>query len=675
MHLNGANNIRVSSYTLTQPRMPGRKQSKTYKSQIQSDTDKSLETWQSSRRVESKLKSLTLCSRSWIWPAMIDEGSMAGTAKEEGGGSGLGFPICAERGTKEGRPMEETRENEKAKTEPKQTPLNNVSYLYRDRVLKEAQCLLTDYLHSARAISFSHADSIVSYAPFSLSALVSKIPFPPNTAANDFKRFLRRFFSYRPVNEYEFFFESIGLSPSSSSLAAKLGILYSEDPRIFSSICCVGKGEFPLQRLRMLLIQKRLSWKSKNLIFASKSIFVSFILIVTFVIAAVPKFPYWNNADPGGEIDRLFQYLNKVFLNFDLSDSVPENNLQIFLRVCRNIRVFYDLDSRKGTMGELMCKNLRNIFLELDDALIAQKLKFFIKLGMEASDAGHFILKHVDLFNIDFDNPTIVMPEYLKCIGLDEDEVKLLCRKYPYVMGKNKLGNLPATMKAMNLHKRFLGKILNGNHHYLLSGFVLAGSHDTALDSGFHQGLERLKCAKRGQFLDKKVEFLLSIGFGENKLTLRSIAALKGPNDQLQERFDCLLELGIEYSVLCGMVNAKPLILNQCKDTFHEKVNFLCKDAGYSLEYLEKFPAFLCFGLENRTKPRFKMLEWLKELGLLKKLLAPSTFLTHSERRFMTFLYSVHPAAPKQWLERYSCRRDKDANKNTLFVRVHKNQA
>ncbi|KAG6500892.1 hypothetical protein ZIOFF_040753 [Zingiber officinale] len=675
MHLNGANNIRVSSNTLTQPRMPGRKQSKTYKSQIQSDTDKSLETWQSSRRVESKLKSLTLCSRSWIWPAMIDEGSMAGTAKEEGGGSGLGFPICAERGTKEGRPMEETRENEKAKTEPKQTPLNNVSYLYRDRVLKEAQCLLTDYLHSARAISFSHADSIVSYAPFSLSALVSKIPFPPNTPANEFKRFLRRFFSYRPVNEYEFFFESIGLSPSSSSLAAKLGILYSEDPRIFSvNFLCNDLGfsfSFICTLFLLLILSKQLYLAEIEKASFERSRFSRMKFILDLL---APSFLLCY-ADPGGEIDRLFQYLNKVFLNFDLSDSVPENNLQIFLRVCRNIRVFYDLDSRKGTMGELLCKNLRNIFLELDDALIAQKLKFFIKLGMEASDAGHFILKHADLFNIDFDNPTIVMPEYLKCIGLDEDEVKLLCRKYPYVMGKNKLGNLPATMKAMNLHKRFLGKILNGNHHYLLSGFVLAGSHDTALDSGFHQGLERLKCAKRGQFLDKKVEFLLSIGFGENKLTLRSIAALKGPNDQLQERFDCLLELGIEYSVLCGMVNAKPLILNQCKDTFHEKVNFLCKDAGYSLEYLEKFPAFLCFGLENRTKPRFKMLEWLKELGLLKKLLAPSTFLTHSERRFMTFLYSVHPAAPKQWLERYSCRRDKDGNKNTLFVRVHKNQA
>ncbi|XP_042407767.1 transcription termination factor MTEF18, mitochondrial-like [Zingiber officinale] len=560
--------------------------------------------------------------------------------------------------------------------------LDNVHLYLRERVVKEAQCWLTDYLHTTRAIPLSHADSIISHAPFSLSAFVAQVPFPSLAARAhaDLKRTFRRFLTYHPLNEYDFFFESIGLPPSSYSTAASTYPSYflSDDALLLAVVSALVHYGFPWTKLGLLYREEpRIFSSDSDKLIARLGALEARGFHRACIIGICLAFPsaLSADADPGGEIDRLFQYLNKVFLNFDLSDSVPENNLQIFLRVCRNIRVFYDLDSRKGTMGELLCKNLRNIFLELDDALIAQKLKFFIKLGMEASDAGHFILKHADLFNIDFDNPTIVMPEYLKCIGLDEDEVKLLCRKYPYVMGKNKLGNLPATMKAMNLHKRFLGKILNGNHHYLLSGFVLAGSHDTALDSGFHQGLERLKCAKRGQFLDKKVEFLLSIGFGENKLTLRSIAALKGPNDQLQERFDCLLELGIEYSVLCGMVNAKPLILNQCKDTFHEKVNFLCKDAGYSLEYLEKFPAFLCFGLENRTKPRFKMLEWLKELGLLKKLLAPSTFLTHSERRFMTFLYSVHPAAPKQWLERYSCRRDKDGNKNTLFVRVHKNQA
>ncbi|XP_074591983.1 transcription termination factor MTEF18, mitochondrial-like [Curcuma longa] len=557
--------------------------------------------------------------------------------------------------------------------------LTNVHYCLRERVLKEAQCCLTDYLNSARAIPFSYADSIVSHAPFSLSAFVAQVPFPTSTARADLKRIFRRFLTYNPVNEYDFFFESIGLPPSSSSSSSTAastcpGYFLSDDAVLLAAVSALVHYGFPWTKLGLLYREEPhiFSSDSDRLVSRLRSIEARGFhrACIIGICLAFPS-ALSADADPSGEIDHLFQYLNKVFLNFDLSDSVPENNVDIFLHVCRNIRVFYDLDSKKGTMAELMCKNLRKIFLELDDASVSQKLKFFIKLGMDATEAGHFILKHADIFNIDLETPSILMPEYLKSIGLHKDNVAMLSWRFPYVMGKNKLGNLPATMKAMNLHDWFLGKILNGNLHYLSSESVLAGSHDTALDSGFCQGLERLKCAKMEEFLDKKVEFMLSIGFGENKLTLRSISVLKGPNDQLQERFDCLLELGIKYSMLCRMVNAKPLILNQCKDTFHEKVNFLCNDLGYSLEYLETFPAFLCFSLENRTKPRFKMLERLKELGLLKKHPAPSTMLSNSDRGFMTFLYSVHPAAPKQWLECYSSRHDKDGNRRTLFTARH----
>ncbi|KAG6496976.1 transcription termination factor MTEF18, mitochondrial-like [Zingiber officinale] len=562
--------------------------------------------------------------------------------------------------------------------------LNNVHFLLRDRVLKEARCWLTEYLHSDRAIPFSHADSIVSHAPFSLSAFLSQVPFPSNTARADLKRIFRRFLTYHPLDEYDFFFESIGLPPSSSSSSSSAASAYpsyflSDDSLLLAAVSALVHYGFPWTKLGLLYREEpRIFSSDSDRLISRLSALESRGFHRACIIGICLAFPsaLSADADPGGEIDHLFQYLNKVFLDFDLSQSVPENNVDIFLQVCRNIRVFYDLDSRKETMGELMCKNLRKIFLELDAALIAQKLKFFINLGMEASEAGHFILKHADIFNTDLENPSILMPEYLKSIGLKKDNVATLSGSFPYVMGKNKLGNLPATLKAMNLHNWFLGKILNGNLHYLSPEFILTSSHNTSSENGFRHGLERLKSARMNLYLDKKVEFLLSIGFGENELTLRSVSALQGPNDQLQGRFDCIQGLGIEYSTLCRMINAKPLILNLCKDTVREKVNFLCNDLGYSLEHLENFPAFLSYGLESRTKPRFKMLDWLKELGLLKKHLAPSTFLSYSEREFITFLYSVHPAAPKQWLECYLSRGD-NGNQRTLFMpcRGHKNPA
>jgi hypothetical protein len=70
-----------------------------------------------------------------------------------------------------------------------------------------------------------------------------------------------------------------------------------------------------------------------------------------------------------------------------------------------------------------------------------------------------------------------------------------------------------------------------------------------------------------------------------------------------------------------------PKVLNQGKEMLNEKLNYMTLELGYSLEYLDCFPALLCFDLENRVKPRYAMLRWLQEYGLLKRPLAPATVL------------------------------------------------
>ncbi|KAJ8511649.1 hypothetical protein OPV22_002083 [Ensete ventricosum] len=215
---------------------------------------------------------------------------------------------------------------------------------------------------------------------------------------------------------------------------------------------------------------------------------------------------------------------------------------------------------------------------EVDEAVIAENLKYLTKLGMEEQKVGPFILGCHDLLGFDLENPSVAMPEYLNHGGLDKNEVTSLSQRYPYVMGKNKLGNLPGMMRAMDLHSWFVSRIWDGNYHYLSSSFVSAAPHDTAIESGFLQGLDRVKRLKKEQFVDNKLEFLLGIGFGENKITVRTFSLINSTKDQLQEHFDHLLEM--EW--------------DQAKN---------------------------------------KMLNWLKEHGLLTKHLAPATILASSEKR------------------------------------------
>ncbi|THU55229.1 hypothetical protein C4D60_Mb11t04370 [Musa balbisiana] len=549
--------------------------------------------------------------------------------------------------------------------------LMNLRYHYRARALAEAQRLLTDYLHCTRSLPFSHAESIAYNSPFTLSDLVSQFRFPPDAVAADVKVALHRFLSYRPINEFEFFFESIGLPPSSSPAAASYrGIFLSDEPRLVASVSALVHFGFPWTKLGLLYREEPSVFSSDpDCLVARLRALEARGFHRVCVIGICLAFPSALSADaePGGEIDLLFRDLRTVFVDFSLAGCVTEDDVDVFLQVSRRIRVFYDLGSRKGTMGELMGRN-REIFITVDEAVIAEKLKYLTKLGMEEQKVGPFILGCPDLLGFDLENPSVAMPEYLNHVGFDKNEVTSLSQRYPYVMGKNKLGNLPGMMRAMDLHSWFVSRILDGNYHYLSSSFVSAAPHDTAIESGFLQGLDRVKRLKKEKSVYNKLEFLLGIGFGENKITVSMLSLISGKRDKLQDRFDHLLEMGIEYSMLCRVISGTPKLLNQRKEMLHEKVNFFCNDLGCSLSYLGAFPAFLCFDLENRAKPRYNILNWHKEHGLFKKHLASATVLASSEKRFMMYLYSVHPAAPKQWLECFSSSCDSDGNQRILCL-------
>jgi hypothetical protein len=118
-------------------------------------------------------------------------------------------------------------------------------------------------------------------------------------------------------------------------------------------------------------------------------------------------------------------------------------------------------------------------------------------------------------------------------------------------------------------------------------------------------------------------------------MTTKVIPALNSTKELLLERFNYLLKRGVEYRILCRILRLFPKVLNQSEGMLNEKLNYLTEELGYSLEYLDRFPAFLCFDLENRVKPRYTMLRWLQEHGLLKKNY-PATVLANSENRFIS---------------------------------------
>ncbi|KAJ7976020.1 transcription termination factor MTEF18, mitochondrial-like [Quillaja saponaria] len=84
----------------------------------------------------------------------------------------------------------------------------NVARISR-ATFKEAQEALLEYLHLTRSLQFLDADNMSKNSPYFLEKLLKKVE-----DKEDINHSVSRFLRYHPINEFEPFFESIGLKPS-----------------------------------------------------------------------------------------------------------------------------------------------------------------------------------------------------------------------------------------------------------------------------------------------------------------------------------------------------------------------------------------------------------------------------------------------------------------------------
>ncbi|KAK9120871.1 hypothetical protein Syun_018488 [Stephania yunnanensis] len=167
------------------------------------------------------------------------------------------------------------------------------------------------------------------------------------------------------------------------------------------------------------------------------------------------------------------------------------------------------------------------------------------------------------------------------------------------------------------------------------------------VENEFKKGLEKIKSRREHRGTMERLNFLLGIGFGQNLVMIKVLSGLHGSRAQLQERFNLLLNLGIKYPNLCKIVYCRVKALNQNPAMLEEKVNYLQFGLGCSLLYLDVYPGFLCFNLENRIKPRCAIHQWLFEKGLVRRKYRITSMISPSEKTIIARLYNIHPSNPK----------------------------
>ncbi|KAK4420998.1 Transcription termination factor MTEF18, mitochondrial [Sesamum alatum] len=91
----------------------------------------------------------------------------------------------------------------------------------------DAQAALFDYLHCTRGLSFLDAEHISKNSPRFLGDLIARVE-----KEQDVSRALSRFLRYHPINEFEPFFESLGLSPTEFQSLLPRGLIFLNDDQV-----------------------------------------------------------------------------------------------------------------------------------------------------------------------------------------------------------------------------------------------------------------------------------------------------------------------------------------------------------------------------------------------------------------------------------------------------------
>lgn len=497
-------------------------------------------------------------------------------------------------------------------------------------VRTEAQTALFDYLHFTRGFHFTDAEHISKNSPHFIQNLLSEVEND-----QDISRALSKYFRYNPINEFEPFLESLGLNPSDfPSLLPKSLIFLGDDSLLlenFHALCGYGIPRIKIGKMYKeakeifeyehgVLSKKLKAYEELGL---SKSTLIKLVtccpsLLIGFidnnfllVLEKLKRFGFGSEWIGTYVSERTNLNWDRMLDTMSFLVQVGYNDKQMEILFTGNPALLFEGSGKQIyiLVGQLLKLGLKmnqiyDLFLENPQILSSKCAKnlwtavcFLTEIGMETERIAGIVTTHMEILGSTSLKCPITVMNSLK---LQQDELCLAIKKDP--------------LKLVNL-----------------------GSSNKTTDN------------QDSNTIVERKNFLLRLGYIENSDELsKALRKFRGRGSQLQERFDCLVEAGLDYNVVSSMIKRAPSVLNQTKDLLEKKIDCLQNRLGYPLEAVVAFPSYLCYDIK-RINLRFSMYLWLLERGAAKPKLSLSTILACSDARFVKYFVHIHPEGVFTW--------------------------
>lgn len=490
----------------------------------------------------------------------------------------------------------------------------------------EVEEALMDYFHCTRSLNYLDARHISKNSPHFVKFLFKNLEtrIPSNQHGNvcsEVKKFLR----YNPINEFNPFLESSGLSP--------------------------------------LEIQRLLSTSSRALCFFlsdDAGLLENYHVLCNY---GIPRFKIGKIYKEAHEVFKMEQGVLKSKLEgFENEIGLEVSTVIKLVSSCPNILLLSSTENEQfvqtvvalkefGFQQKWIRSNLSTKYKYRWDMMLPL-LEFFLhQMDCQEDDLRTMIKKNPwFLFDQPGKIPYMAMPIFLK-IGLNRYEILELLLNFPQIVSRQSilkillkwveflnpeetatlLASQPCSSLVYLLSKKpeyLLATIDNIDAQKLRSMMLHDPTELSELllsEKNTQKSMVVLPLLYRKESINK-MDFLVKIGFSENFNEMEAAQAqFQGSGSRLEARFNVLLEAGLGFEVCSKIVKECPKILNQTTKNLRTKIDYMVNIGGYPLDTVINFPMYFCYDIES-IRNRLKMFRWIKENGAVKPHHAAASF-------------------------------------------------
>ncbi|KAI0503843.1 hypothetical protein KFK09_014786 [Dendrobium nobile] len=507
----------------------------------------------------------------------------------------------------------------------------------------DAQNALFDYLHYTRCLNFTDAEHISKNSPVFLQSLLAKV-----NDGEEVGRSVSRFLRFTPINEFEPFFESLGLKPSELYALLPHNLIYlTDDHHLIENYHVLCNYGVPRSKIGKMYKEGSEMFRYNHGVLNSKlQSYERLGLSKPTIIKLVTCCPALLIGELNRDFLEVLTKLKALGVELDLvRGCLSDKSVYHWDRILKMLNFLDGMGCNQKNLETLINQHPRFVF---DDSgkKIYILVALLLKLGIKMDDILLLFVQYPQILAGNFVKNLWQSIYFLVDIGMSVEDIKMIVKTHPHVLGASSSKSPYFVLQRLKLSEHQLCDIIKEDPNQFT--YLITSKKSSAIN------LPKVE----GTFLREKTDFLLRLGFVENSDEMaRVLKKFRGRGDQLQKRFDFLVEIGLDCHTAAEMIKAVPPVLNQSIDVLDKKSTYLLNDLGYPLEALAAFPTFLCYNLD-KIKLRFSMFQWLKENGVSfstknRKLASPtvalSTVLACSDARFFKYFVNLHHKGPEEW--------------------------